>query len=154
MAYPHSPSGERPDSQGCGASPSEGSGGQGHPAQRLSGLRRRAARRRAPGELAPGPAGPGRGIAPRPGRAAGARLLLEGTADVRESLDAAEHLIDRIRDEQRQAAFRAAYRQAKVPLIQAPQAGHRFVFDQLEKRLATARERAGELLAGLVNPAP
>ena len=94
------------------------------------------------------------GIAPRPGRAAGARLLLEGIADVRESLEAAEHLIDRIRDEARQAAFRAAYRQAEVPLIQARQAGHRFVFDQLEERLATARERTGELLAGLVNPAP
>ena len=94
------------------------------------------------------------GIAPRPGRAAAARLLLEGIADVRESLDAAEHLIDRIRDDERQAAFRAAYRQAEVPLIQARQAGHRFVFDQLEERLATARERTGELLAGLVNPAP
>ena len=94
------------------------------------------------------------GVAPRPGRAAGARLLLEGIADVRESLDAAEHLIDRIRDDQRQAAFRAAYRQAEVPLIQARQAGHRFVFDQLEERLATARERTSELLAGLVNPAP
>ena len=63
---------------------------------------------------------PRRCVAPRPGRAAGARLLLEGIADVREeSLDAAEHLIDRIRDEQRQAAFRAAYRQAEVPLVQA-----------------------------------
>ena len=37
--------------------------------------------------------------------AAGARLLLDGIADVRESLDAAEHLIDRIRAERRQAGL-------------------------------------------------
>ncbi len=94
------------------------------------------------------------GIAPRPGRAEGARLLLEGIADVLESLKAAERLIDRIRDEDRRAAFEAQYQQAEVPLIQARQAGHRFVFDDLEERLGTARTRTAELLAALVNPRP
>jgi hypothetical protein len=94
------------------------------------------------------------GVAPRPGRAAGARLLLEGVAEVRESLEAAETLIERIRDPARRATLEEAYQQAEVPVIQARQAGHRFVFDQLEERLATARARAADLLAQLVNPSP
>ena len=92
------------------------------------------------------------GVAPRPGRAAGARLLLEGVGEVRDSLEAAGRLIERIRDPERRAALEEAYQQAEVPLIQARQAGHRFVFDQLEERLATARTRAAGLLARLVNP--
>ena len=47
----------------------------------------------------------------------------------------------------------AAYLQSEVPLIEARRAGHRF-FDQLEERLATARERAAALLSELVNPSP
>ena len=94
------------------------------------------------------------GIVPRPGRAADARLLLEGIADVRESLDAARHLIDRVRDADRRSTLEGAYLQAEVPLIEARRAGHRFVFDQLEERLATARERMAALLSELVNPSP
>jgi hypothetical protein len=81
-------------------------------------------------------------------------LLLEGVAEVRASLEAAETLIDRIRDPVRRAGLEAAAQQAEVPVIQARQAGHRFVFDQLEERLATARARTAELLAQLVNPSP
>lgn len=92
------------------------------------------------------------GVAPRPGRAEGARLLLDGIADVRESLKAAQRMIERVRDDDRQAAFEEQYQQAEVPLIQARQAGHRFVFDDLEERLATARARTAALLAALVNP--
>ena len=95
--------------------------------------------------------GPG-GIEPRPGRAADARLLLEGIGEVRESLDAAGHLIDRIRDGDRRDGLEEAYLQTEVPLIEARRAGHRFVFDQLRERLATARERVAALLTELVNP--
>jgi len=91
-------------------------------------------------------------IAPRPGRAADARALLEGIGDVRESLKAARQLVDRVDAESRRAQLEEAYRQAEVPLIQAREAGHRFVFDQLQERLATARERVAELLGQLVNP--
>lgn len=94
------------------------------------------------------------GVAPRPGRSADARALIEGVGEVRESLEAAERLIEGVRDPDRRAALEEAYQQAEVPLIQARQAGHRFVFDQLEERLATARARAAALLAELVNPAP
>ena len=92
------------------------------------------------------------GIAPRPGRAADARALMEGAADVRESLDAASRLIERIRDPSRRAQLEETYNQAEVPLIQARQAGHRFVFDALEERLGVARQRAADLLGSLVNP--
>lgn len=92
------------------------------------------------------------GVAPRPGRAADARLLLEGVADVRESLRAAERLIERVRDADRRQLLEEAYRQAEVPLIEARRAGHRFVFDQLEERLGTAQERTADLLGELVNP--
>ncbi len=94
------------------------------------------------------------GIEPRPGRSAEAQLLLEGVADVRESLDAARHLIDRVRGEDRRSGLEEAYLQAEVPLIEARRSGHRFVFDQLEERLATARERVAALLSDLVNPTP
>ena len=86
------------------------------------------------------------GVAPRPGKAANARLLLEGAAEVQESLEATRHLIERIQDSGRRAELEEAYNQAEVPLIQAGQAGHRFVFDALEERLGVARERTAALL--------
>lgn len=92
------------------------------------------------------------GVAPRPGRAADARLLLEGAADVRESLAAARRLLERVDDSTRRAELEEAYNQAEVPLIQARQAGHRFVFDALEERLGVARQRTADLLRLLVNP--
>jgi hypothetical protein len=92
------------------------------------------------------------GVAPRPGRAADARLLVEGAAEVRESLEAARRLIENIRDPGRRAELEEVYTQAEVPLIQARQAGHRFVFDALEERLGVARERTAALLTQLVNP--
>ena len=94
------------------------------------------------------------GVEPRPGRAADARLLLEGIANVRESLEAARRLIERVRDEDRRRTLEAAYLDAEVPVTEARRAGHRFVFDRLEERLATAQARTADLLSELVNPAP
>lgn len=54
------------------------------------------------------------GVAPRPGRAANARLLLEDAAEVRESLEAARHLIERIQDSGRRAELEQVYNQAEV----------------------------------------
>ena len=84
------------------------------------------------------------GVAPRPGRAADARNLIEGISELRDSLSAARDLLENVRDDARRAELEEAYTQAEVPLIQARQAGHRFVFDALEERLSTARERVGE----------
>ena len=80
--------------------------------------------------------------------------MIEGIVDVRESLEAARSLLDQVRDDTRRADLEEAYIQAEVPLIQAAQAGHRFVFDQLSERLAVARQRAADLLTAVVNPEP
>ena len=53
-----------------------------------------------------------------------------------------------MREGERRRALKSAYQQTEVPLIEVRAAGHRFVFDQLEERLAAARERVTEL----VNP--
>ena len=92
------------------------------------------------------------GIAPRPGRPADVRTLLEGVADTRASLDAARHLLDEVTDGPRREVLEAAYGQAEIPLIQAVRSGHRFVFDELRERLATARARTAALLQSLANP--
>jgi len=95
--------------------------------------------------------GPGR-TAPRPERAAHARLMLEGVTEVRALLDHAHALVRRVSDAARRATLEEEWRQAEVPLIEARQAGHAFVFDELEARLTTARQRTGALLDRLANP--
>jgi len=89
---------------------------------------------------------------PRVGRPEAARLLLEGIADVRASLNATRRLINEVSDPVRRSELDEAYQQAEVPLVLAAQAGHRFVFDELEQRLADARARVAALQQALVNP--
>jgi hypothetical protein len=90
--------------------------------------------------------------AARPERAAGAKLLLEEVYATREQLKAAHTLIRRVPDAGRRHRLEEAYEQAQVPLTQAVHAGHRFVFDDLEERLAMAKRRTEALLAELANP--
>jgi hypothetical protein len=90
--------------------------------------------------------------APRVERAEAARTLLEEVRDSRELLEAAKPFIDRVTSRTRQAGLRDAYRQAEVPLIEAGESVHQFVFDNLKERLATARKRIEALLAELANP--
>jgi hypothetical protein len=63
-------------------------------------------------------------------------------------------LVNRVSDKPRRAQLDEAYRQAEVPLIQAVQAGHQFVFDDLKERLSVARQRIEALLGQLANPKP
>ena len=93
-----------------------------------------------------------KGVAPRVERAAAARTLLEEVSDSREMLNAVRPLIERMRNKTRQAELREAYKQAEVPLIEAGQSVHEFVFDNLKERLATARQRIEKLLGALANP--
>jgi len=88
-------------------------------------------------------------IAPRVERAAAARTLLEEVRASRELLAAARPFIDRVKSPTRQADLREAYRQAEVPLIEAGQSVHEFVFDNLKERLNTARSRIEALFADL-----
>lgn len=92
------------------------------------------------------------GREPRPGRSAQARAMLEGVADVRVSLKAATRLIARVTDPARRQVLDDALNQAEVPLEQARDAGHRFVFDEMQSRLDTSRARAAALMQLLVDP--
>jgi len=93
-----------------------------------------------------------RGIALRPERAAGARTLYEAINESREMLAIAKPLIGRVTNRTRRAELEGMYQQAEVPLTQAVQAGHEFVYDNLNERLATARQRIEALLGQLANP--
>ena len=66
-------------------------------------------------------------------------------------LDAAKRLMDSIREPARRMALTAEYEQVQVPLIEAVQAGHRFVFDTVEERLELAREQVVALFERLLN---
>ena len=95
-----------------------------------------------------------KGIAPRPERAEAARTLYDALHDSRDALKAARPLINRVTDKTRRAQLYAAYQQVDVPLVQAIQAGHQFVYDALKERLAAARERLEALFGEIANPKP
>ena len=92
-------------------------------------------------------------VAPRVESAAQARSMLEGIRDARVLLKEAKSFIRRIDDKSRRARLEAAAEQAAIPLIQAADAGHAFVFDDLQERLTVARQRIAALYEELVNPA-
>jgi hypothetical protein len=91
-------------------------------------------------------------IAPRPDRAPQGRLMLEEIREARALLKEARSFIRRIRDQQRRTRLEAAAAQAEVPLREATDAGHAFVFDDLQERLAVARRRIALLNEQLANP--
>lgn len=92
------------------------------------------------------------GSAPNPDFPAQARALLERVAEVRGLLRPVPDLIRRVDDEGRRSQFQYDYEQAQVPLTEAVNAGHEFVFDNMNERLTVARERAEKLLDELTNP--
>ena len=63
----------------------------------------------------------------------------------------AENFIKRVSDKPRRLELQDALEQARVPLARAINAGHKFVYDDLQVSLATAQERAEALLARLAN---
>ncbi len=78
--------------------------------------------------------------------------MLEEVALVRELLRQASALISRVDNDVRRARFEDAHEQAQVPLIEAVQAAHAFVFDQMKERLTMSLERSIALLNELANP--
>ena len=94
------------------------------------------------------------GIAPRTERAEAARTLYEALNESRDLMKSVRSLVNRVDDKTRRAQLDAAYQQAEVPLIEAVQAGHQFVYDDLKERLSTARRRLEALLGQLANPRP
>lgn len=92
------------------------------------------------------------GVYPQPDVALQGRLLLEEVTLVRELLRQSAGLIERVEDPTRRQQLEYDYEQAQVPLTEAVQAAHAFVFDQMKERLTTARERSIVLLNDLANP--
>lgn len=80
--------------------------------------------------------------------------MIEGVRDVRAQLRVADAAIARVRDEARRTQLRTEAEQVRVPLTQAIEAGHRFVYDQLQERLSQARTRLGSLQDEIANPTP
>jgi hypothetical protein len=97
--------------------------------------------------------GPNR-VAPRPGRAEAARTLYDVLHDSRDSLRTARSLVSRVADPARRKALEAMSQQVEVPLIQAVQSGHEFMYDELKARLSVARQRLDALFIQLTNPKP
>jgi hypothetical protein len=79
--------------------------------------------------------------------------MLEGVREARASLAEARRMIGRVTDQPRRARLEQAAREVDLPLTQATEAGHAFVYDELEARLSLARKRLATLLEELVNPA-
>ena len=78
--------------------------------------------------------------------------MLEGVRDARAMLKEARSLISRVKDQPRRVRLEQAAQQIDVPLTQATEAGHAFVYDALEERLDTARRRLTALFEELANP--
>lgn len=81
------------------------------------------------------------------------RKMLEGVREARAMLKEARSLIGRVKDRPRRARLEQAAQQVDVPLTEATQAGHAFVYDALEERVNTARRRLAALFEELANPA-
>ena len=91
-------------------------------------------------------------IAPHPEFPARGRLAVEGLRETRALLKDVRNAISRVKDPARRKSFESAAQQAEVPIIEATQAGHAFVFDQLDERVATARARLTALFERVVTP--
>ncbi|MGE0815256.1 MAG: multiheme c-type cytochrome [Vicinamibacterales bacterium] len=91
-------------------------------------------------------------IAPHTDFPATGRMAVEGLREARALLKDARAAIARVKDPARKAALEADAQQAEVPIIEATQAGHAFVYDQLQERLSTARSRLSALFDKIANP--
>jgi hypothetical protein len=89
--------------------------------------------------------------APREARAADARAMYQSLSAVREQLKVAKSLIKRI-DSAAKVEYEEMYRQAEVPAIEAVNAGHKFIYEDMRERLEVAQGRIEQLLNRLAMP--
>lgn len=92
-------------------------------------------------------------IAPRAERARSARALYERIAAVRAEIKLAETLTKQVRDSARRAELVEMRNQADVVITRAINAGHRFVYDELEEYTNAAQTRVQALLTALTTQA-
>lgn len=90
-------------------------------------------------------------VAPRAGRVQAVREQYEALTAVREHVKQAESLIKRVADRKRRAELTTELDRARVPLVRAVEAGHKFVYDDLKAQLTTAEQRVDALLTALAN---
>lgn len=90
-----------------------------------------------------------REVAPRADRAKHAREMYEALRAVRSQLTLAKQMIKKVGDKQRRADLMDLYAGAEVPVTRAVNAGHRFVYDDLQAHLATAQQRVDRLMAAI-----
>lgn len=90
-------------------------------------------------------------LAPRANRATQVRQQYESLRVVREQVKLAEDFVKRVTDRTRRQELTEELEQAKVPMQQAVNAGHKFVYDDLQEALARAQSRVEALLSKLAN---
>ena len=95
--------------------------------------------------------GPGK-TAPRPERAANARLMLESVREARSQLTQARELIKQVKDAPRKSRLTQEAEMVALELKFAVEAGHSFVYDGLQQRVGRARTKLAALFEGLTNP--
>lgn len=93
-----------------------------------------------------------RKVAPDLDLPARGKMAVEGLRNARALLKDLRRAIARVKDPARRHALEAAAQQAEVPIIEATQASHAFVYDQLDERLATANARLLALSDRILNP--
>jgi hypothetical protein len=92
-------------------------------------------------------------VAPRAERAKNARGMYESLNAVRSQLKLASTMIRKIDDKERRADLMNEYEQATVPLTRAINAGHKFVYTDLNEFLGVAQTRVEKLMGRIVNRA-
>jgi hypothetical protein len=92
-----------------------------------------------------------REVAPRADRAKHAREMYEALGAVRAQLKIAKQAINKVSDKRRRADLMDLYAGAEVPVIRAVNAGHKFVYDDLQAQLVTAQQRVDRLMAAISN---
>jgi hypothetical protein len=90
-------------------------------------------------------------VAPAADRAKHAREMYEALHAVRSQLKIARQMIKKVGDKQRQADLMDLYSAAEVPVTRAVDAGHSFIYDELQAHLVTAQQRVDRLMAALGN---
>jgi cytochrome c7-like protein/cytochrome c554/c'-like protein len=92
-----------------------------------------------------------REVAPRADRAKHAREMYEALHAVRTELKIAKQMINKVGDKQGRADLMDLYASADAPVTRAVDAGHTFVYDELQAYLATAQQRVDRLMAAINN---
>jgi len=92
-------------------------------------------------------------VAPRAERAKNARAMYESLNAVREQLKLASAMIRKVDDKQRKADLLAEYEQATVPMTRAINAGHKFVYADLDEYLKVTQGRVEKLMSRIANRA-